>query len=137
MRLLFPPKSSKEVFNVQGACHPPITYIMDHRQDFRIITWQPQIESAYKLEIERGRYTISKTAVENRICKQCNCEAVEDEEHLFIKCNKYSFARNTVVTHLRTMNYTKYKHVVCHVKRKGKTGLIKLTLKENKLKYNI
>ena len=50
--------------------------------------------SAHKLEIERGRYTIPKTAVENRICKQCNCEAVEDEEHLLIKCNKYSFARN-------------------------------------------
>jgi hypothetical protein len=32
----------------------------------------------HKLEIERGRYTIPKTAVENRICKQCNCEAVED-----------------------------------------------------------
>jgi hypothetical protein len=29
--------------------------------------------SAHKLEIERGRYTIPKTAVENRICKQCNC----------------------------------------------------------------
>jgi hypothetical protein len=28
------------------------------------------------------------------INKQCNCEAVEDEEHLLIKCNKYSFARN-------------------------------------------
>jgi hypothetical protein len=51
--------------------------------------------SAHKLEIERDRYTIPKTAVENRICKQCNCEAVEDEEHLLIKCNKYSFARNT------------------------------------------
>jgi hypothetical protein len=36
--------------------------------------------SAHKLEIERGRYTIPKTAVENRICKQCNCDqAVEDE----------------------------------------------------------
>jgi hypothetical protein len=32
--------------------------------------------SAHKLEIERGRYTIPKTVVENRIC-----EAVEDEEH--------------------------------------------------------
>jgi hypothetical protein len=46
--------------------------------------------SAHKLEIERGRYTIPKTAVENRICKQCNCEAVEDEEHLLIKCKIFS-----------------------------------------------
>jgi hypothetical protein len=52
------------------------------------------------LEIERGRYTIPKTAVENRIYKQCNCEAVEDEEHLLIKCNKYSFARNTFFSNI-------------------------------------
>ena len=56
--------------------------------------------SAHKLEIERGRYTIPKTAVENRICKQCNCEAVEDEEHLLIKCNKYSFARSTFFSNI-------------------------------------
>jgi hypothetical protein len=43
--------------------------------------------SAHKLEIERGRCTIPKTAVENRICQQCNCEAVEDEEHLLIYIN--------------------------------------------------
>lgn len=53
--------------------------------------------SAHKLEIERGSYTIPKTAVENRICKQC---AVEDEEHLLIKCNKYSFARNTFFSNI-------------------------------------
>jgi hypothetical protein len=35
-----------------------------------------------------------------RICKQCNCEAVEDEEHLLIKCNKYSFARNTFFSNI-------------------------------------
>ena len=45
-------------------------------------------------------YTIPKTTVENRICKQCNCEAVEDEEHLLIKCNKYSFARNTFFSNI-------------------------------------
>jgi hypothetical protein len=56
--------------------------------------------SAHKLEIERGRYTIPKTAVEDRICKRCNCEAVEDEEHLSIKCNKYSFARNTFFSNI-------------------------------------
>jgi hypothetical protein len=43
---------------------------------------------------------LPKTAVENRICKQCNCEAVEDEEHLLIKCNKYSFARNTFFSNI-------------------------------------
>jgi hypothetical protein len=47
--------------------------------------------SAHKLEIERGRYTIRKTAVENRICKQCNCEAVEDEEHLNNADHYYAF----------------------------------------------
>jgi hypothetical protein len=35
-----------------------------------------------------------------KICKQCNCEAVEDEEHLLIKCNKYSFARNTFFSNI-------------------------------------
>jgi hypothetical protein len=49
---------------------------------------QLHLISAHKPEIERGRYTIPKTAVENRICKQCNCEAVEDEEHLLITYSK-------------------------------------------------
>jgi hypothetical protein len=45
---------------------------------------------------------------ENRICKQCNCEAVEDEEHLLIKCNKYSFARNTFFSNINNNFFRNY-----------------------------
>jgi hypothetical protein len=43
---------------------------------------------------------------------------------------------------MHTINYTEdimaeSINVVCHVKTKGKTGLIKLTLMINKPKYNI
>jgi hypothetical protein len=40
-------------------------------------------------------WNINLNSVENRIC-----EAVEDEEHLLIKCNKYSFARNTFFSNI-------------------------------------
>ena len=52
--------------------------------------------SAHKLEIERGRYTVPKTPVCNRICKQCNIGIVEDEVHFLLECPKSSLQRNTL-----------------------------------------
>ena len=38
--------------------------------------------SAHRLDIETGRYNVNeKIDVENRICKQCCANEVEDEEH--------------------------------------------------------
>ena len=42
--------------------------------------------SDHVLEIERGRY--NKINREQRICRQCHLNVIEDEEHLFFHCQK-------------------------------------------------
>ena len=50
--------------------------------------------SSHTLEIERGRYTIPTTAIENRIC--CICDKIEDEKHFLLKCQLYIDNRNSL-----------------------------------------
>ena len=45
------------------------------------------------LAIETGRYTGPKTPVNERLCKYCNINAVEDETHIFVDCEFYSNLR--------------------------------------------
>ena len=45
---------------------------------------------AHKLEIEQGRYTIPKTPVTSRICRQCDLNLVENEIHFLVICPKYA-----------------------------------------------
>ena len=47
--------------------------------------------SSHVLEIERGRYTVSKTAVGDRLCKICH--QIEDEAHFLIDCKLYDIHR--------------------------------------------
>ena len=47
--------------------------------------------SAHDLLIERGRYFRTRIPREQRICVQCN--QVEDEEHFFLFCRKYTNLR--------------------------------------------
>lgn len=53
--------------------------------------------SSHKLQIELGRYTKPrKTPVEDRICKLCNNQEVETEEHFLMSCTLYKKARQTL-----------------------------------------
>ena len=47
--------------------------------------------SDHFLEIERGRYKNIKR--EDRLCKYCTLEEVEDESHFFLHCPKYDKLR--------------------------------------------
>ena len=42
--------------------------------------------SNHRLEIEIGRYTQPKTPLEDRICKNCDLNKIEDEYHCIIEC---------------------------------------------------
>ena len=45
-----------------------------------------------QLQIEIGRYTIPKTPINDRTCKNCNLSSVEDEIHFLFKLSKiFSF----------------------------------------------
>ena len=48
------------------------------------------------LAIETGRYTRPKTPVNDRLCKFCNYNAVEDETHFLVECAFYSDLRDDV-----------------------------------------
>ena len=54
--------------------------------------------SDHLLNIETGRRHNIKT--ENRLCKFCNTNSVEDEFHFIISCNKYSSLRNALFSKL-------------------------------------
>lgn len=69
--------------------------------------------SSHQLQIELGRYTKPrKTPVENRICKLCNSQEVETEQHFFMSCPLYNSARKSLFENLasftafRTLNST-------------------------------
>ena len=51
--------------------------------------------SNHRLEIEIGRYTDPKTPLEERICKNCNLNKIEDEYHCIMECPYMSEKRNT------------------------------------------
>ncbi len=54
--------------------------------------------SAHKLEIEIGRY--KNIPVQNRICKRCNLNKVEDEQHIITSCSKYDQYREMLMNRL-------------------------------------
>ena len=47
--------------------------------------------TSHRLEIETGRY--QNIARQNRLCKLCNCNYVEDERHFLLVCPLYIVAR--------------------------------------------
>ena len=53
--------------------------------------------SSHRLQIEVGRYTRPKTPVEDRLCKYCEDNAVEDEMHFLLTCNCYSDIRSEML----------------------------------------
>ena len=62
--------------------------------------------SSHILAIETGRHAKPKIAKEERKCRYCNLDAVEDEEHFFLKCSLYNEERlslfNSVVLNVST-----------------------------------
>jgi hypothetical protein len=62
--------------------------------------------SNHKLQIEIGRYTIPKTPINDRTCKNCNLNSVEDELHCLLNCPKYSHLRRELVSSCFNKNMT-------------------------------
>jgi hypothetical protein len=60
--------------------------------------------SDHVLEIERGRY--NKINREQRICRQCHLNVIEDEEHFFFHCQKIELRRKEFLTQIENL-YTK------------------------------
>ena len=52
--------------------------------------------SSHPLEIEVARYTKPKPPREQRKCKLCKSDSIEDELHLLLRCSHYSDTRKTL-----------------------------------------
>ena len=61
--------------------------------------------SAHKLETEQDRYTIPKTPVKSRICKQCDLNLVENEIHFLVICPKYEHLRSKLYNKINNKNF--------------------------------
>ena len=56
------------------------------------------------LRVESGRYELPKVDHNNRICRQCTLEEVENEEHFMLKCPKHSFRRNLLFSSIKNLD---------------------------------
>ena len=67
------------------SCKIKTNYIIEPFIENRKLIVKMRI-SDHVLEIERGRY--NKRNREQRICRQCHLNVIEDEEHFFFHCQK-------------------------------------------------
>jgi hypothetical protein len=58
--------------------------------------------SNHKLDIETGRYY--GIPAENRLCKLCNSNAIEDEEHFLMDCTQYNTLRTVLFKKIHQVN---------------------------------
>ncbi len=54
--------------------------------------------SAHTLAIERGRYTRPVTPINERVCKTCTGNVIEDELHFLIDCERHATQRSKLFT---------------------------------------
>jgi hypothetical protein len=78
--------------------------------------------SDHILEIERGRY--NQINREQRMCRQCHLNVIEDEEHLFFHCQKNELLRKEFLTqienlytnnHIQNFNFVYLHRVLCNL----------------------
>ena len=50
--------------------------------------------SAHMLEVERGRYLMKP--LNERKCKNCSMDEIEDEPHVLLRCSSYEENRNSI-----------------------------------------
>ncbi len=73
--------------------------------------------SAHHLQIERGRYNVPKTPVEERLCKYCNLNEIKYEYHLIRKCSLHENVRiafDQELSNLDNIIYGRHVHVYLH-----------------------
>ena len=80
------------------------TYLL-HSKNLNHLTALARLRmSSHTLAIETGRHSKPKIAKENRLCKNCDLNEVEDEQHFLLRCTLYDTLRRNLlkVTALET-----------------------------------
>ena len=71
--------------------------------------------SSHKLEIETGRW--NKIPRDQRICKNCILNKIEDENHLLFECQMYATDRNEFYNNIKSKLKVDLSHSQTHEKR--------------------
>ena len=82
--------------------------------------------SAHRLAIETGRHLRPKICKEERICKNCDLEEVEDESHFLLKCPLYCQQRTILMKTI--LSYTtsgSVEELFIILMKSGETAVIK------------
>jgi hypothetical protein len=58
--------------------------------------------SAHKLKIEVGHY--NKTPRNERFCKKCNTDEIEDEMHFLLLCNHFETDRKNILAEVKNFH---------------------------------
>ena len=76
-------------------CHE--TYLL-HSKNLNHLTALARLRmSAHTLAIETGRHSKPKIAKEDRLCKYCDLNEVEDEQHFLLRCTLYETLRRNLL----------------------------------------
>ena len=59
-----------------------------------------------QLRIETGRYERPKKPAEQRTCKQCSLEVVENEAHFLLECPKHNFLRDQLIGQINNEGFS-------------------------------
>lgn len=93
--------------------------------------------STHNLEIETGRYVRPRVPTEQRLCKICKCNKVEDEIHFILHCPEYNKERQKLIQ--LTPNLTildddksKFIHLLTHQNNDILKGLGTFIVNSNK-----
>ena len=61
-----------------------------------------------QLRIETGRYERPKLNAEQRICKQCSLDSVENEAHFILECPRHSFQRDQLFSQIDNESFPQF-----------------------------
>ena len=70
----------------------------------------------FPINIELGRYRNPKIPLENRLCRVCNSNAVEDEKHFLLECSGYNMLRQELFTNLNINHLTDDEKIIYSLK---------------------
>ena len=69
-----------------------------HSKDLNHLTALTKLHmNSHILAIERGRHSKPKIGKENRLCKYCDLNEVEDEQHFLQRCTLYETLRRNLL----------------------------------------
>ena len=80
---------------------------LSHIKDIKLRTFFTKFRiSCHRLSIETGRY--KNVPIDQRICKCCDSNNIEDEIHFAMQCNYFIHSRTSMLNTI----YAKYKNIV-------------------------